>query len=366
MEKNKESIKIRQSNLELLRILSILMIIMHHYAYYIDTNCKIIGLTLNNVIIDYIYIGCKIGVTIFFMISGYFGIKSSFKIKKMIKLIMEVFFYSMSFFVISILINGFQNVDTNMLVKSLFPITHNLYWFATIYVILYIFSPYINKMMNGLNSKERKILVAILVLLVYFVPSIPGTSLELNSNIVVAIAVYIIGAHIMLEKNKRKGKIRYLVTFFLCIIFIFLTQLVFEYKEVNEYINYFTRFNNIIVLISSLNLFMLFININIQSKVINTIAKTTFGVYLIHSNYFMHRFIWGKVFKNDQYYINNDYKILIHVAISVILTYTICVAIDLFRIYIIEKYTLPVIYKIYDKLEEVIKKTKIYKRWEEV
>lgn len=340
----KKEIRItRQSNFELLRIISILMIIMHHYAYYVNQNCKVIGFALNNIVIDFLYIGGKIGVTIFVLIAGYFGIKSEFKTKKLIKLLLEVLFYSLIFLIIDIIINGINSINIDLIKKSLFPITFSLYWFATTYIILYALSPFINKLINGLNLKDVRKLLLILIMFIYILPTITNKGMGLG-NVDIFITLYILGAYIRLKDSDKSNK-NYLIYFVLCIIFIIAMQLLCEWKNMNKYINYFASMNNITVLISSVSLFMYFKNINIQSELINKIASITFGVYLIHSNYFMHRFIWGKLFNNTKYYISNDYKIIIHASFSILATYIICVLIDLFRIYCIEKWALPTIYK---------------------
>jgi len=349
---NKKINTTRQSNFELLRIISILMIIMHHYAYYINQNGKVIGISLNNIIIDILYIGGKIGVTIFVLIAGYFGIKNEFKIKKMIKLLFEILFYSIILLILNISINGIDNIDMKEVMKSLFPITFSLYWFATTYVILYVLSPFINKLINNLNKEQIKKLLFILIVLIYIIPTITNKIIGFG-NVGMFITLYIIGAYIRLKDSSKSNK-NCLIYFVLCIIFIIAMQLLCEWKNINKYINYFANMNNIVVLISSVSLFMCFKNIKIQSNFINKIASTTFGVYLIHSNYFMHEFIWGKLFNNTKYYISNDYKILIHASISISLTYIICVVLDLFRIYCIEKWTLPIIYKISNLIKNIV------------
>ena len=62
--------KSRECNFELLRIISMLMIIMHHYV--IHNNLINIGIFQNKVIAIFFAIGGKVGVNLFIMISGYY------------------------------------------------------------------------------------------------------------------------------------------------------------------------------------------------------------------------------------------------------------------------------------------------------
>ena len=61
----------RNSNFEILRIIAIIMIIMHHYAVHSGFlwNNQI---TTNRIIINFFQMFGKLGVCLFIMISGYF------------------------------------------------------------------------------------------------------------------------------------------------------------------------------------------------------------------------------------------------------------------------------------------------------
>lgn len=75
----KNSLKIRNSNLELLRIVSMILIIMHHYAVHGGFDLLNTELDLNRIWIQILSIGGKIGVNCFVLITGYFMINSKFK-----------------------------------------------------------------------------------------------------------------------------------------------------------------------------------------------------------------------------------------------------------------------------------------------
>ena len=52
------------------------------------------SININRFVGQFLYIGGKLGVVIFVLISGYFLVDSKFKIKKLLKLFLEVLFYS--------------------------------------------------------------------------------------------------------------------------------------------------------------------------------------------------------------------------------------------------------------------------------
>ena len=90
----------RESNFELLRIISMILIVLHHYALHgglFQPN------NLNEKVGLFILLGGKIGVNVFVIISGYFLVNSKFRIKKLLQLIGQVYFYAI-FIIISLIL----------------------------------------------------------------------------------------------------------------------------------------------------------------------------------------------------------------------------------------------------------------------
>lgn len=86
----------RQSNIEMLRILAIVFILAAHWANhgvldYIQDGRTLSTLHFNNVLCAMLYPGGEIGVAIFFMITGFFGI-DNYHLKYR-KVVTEVVFY---------------------------------------------------------------------------------------------------------------------------------------------------------------------------------------------------------------------------------------------------------------------------------
>ena len=131
----------RSSNLELLRILSMILIIMHHYSVHGGFSLIDQTLTINKLFVQILSLGGKIGVVCFILITGYFMINSSFKFKKLLKLVLEVWFYSIGIMVIFYLF-GLAEFNTVTFFTCLFPLSHSLYWFVTTYVVHYLLTFY--------------------------------------------------------------------------------------------------------------------------------------------------------------------------------------------------------------------------------
>ena len=65
----------RQSGFELLRILAMVIIVAHHFARYSGFE-KPEGVTFGLLWTQFLYLGGKLGVNVFVLISGYFLIES--------------------------------------------------------------------------------------------------------------------------------------------------------------------------------------------------------------------------------------------------------------------------------------------------
>lgn len=81
--------RMRESNIELLRIVSMVLIIMHHFSVH-GTFPFTPELTFNKVFLQVFGLGGKAGVVAFVMITGYFMVSSSFKLHKFGKLVGQI------------------------------------------------------------------------------------------------------------------------------------------------------------------------------------------------------------------------------------------------------------------------------------
>ena len=341
--------KNRDSNIEMLRIIAMLFILFHHYALYnslynldVSNMNKYIGIILFSL--------GKIGVNIFILITGYFSIKKNFSIKKLIKLWLEVVFYSVGVtFVFAI--SGKVQLNFKELIKFIFPISFNKYWFITISIILYTLMPFINRYVNKVNKEQYQKLLVILFFLCVGLYSIMYSSITYSmneslplSNIIFYILVYLIGGYIRLygiekiENISCKRTIGYTLLIF-CVFTIFLTVseiIDYKYNKLGNVLFWYTRSNSIFVYILSILTFYSFKKIELKEiKIINLLASSCFGIYLIQS----HTFIAGKKLYKDiihtEYFVKSPLLIVQAIA-SIIVIYFIGGCIDLVRQKVIE------------------------------
>lgn len=158
------------------------------------------------------------------------------------------------------------------------------------------------------------------------------------------IAVYFIGAYLRLyppawsDSLKASGRLLIisLIFAYASVVFMILIGSVFNAGSAWFFMYDANRLGVVLV---SIMLFVIFKNLNIgYSKVINLIAKTTFGVLLIHAN----SSAWREFMWIDLLHVNTFYALLLLVLIyrSILIVagvFISCSLIDIIRIYLIER-----------------------------
>ncbi len=323
---------LRDSKFELLRIIAIFGIILFHYS---DHGCNSIS-PLNSLFINYnlqslFRIGGGFGNIIFILLSGYFSSKSEFKWTKVVKLYGLVLFYSIFAYLIYIYLSG--DLSYKIFIISITPFTHDVYWFFSSYIILYIFSPILNVSYKSLGTKNR---ISIILSLFYITSVLPqnGYYFFVDQNrLLVFFTVYLIGCEIKLQESFIKK-----IPFF---IIIPTTSLIFIYIFISIYTNNFSNDLNrkyeavwgmekTPIILFSVTIFFIFIKIHsFYSRIINLISSSVFSVYLIHMNPLTTFYIWDSIFNIKKYY--TDELMIPYMLFTSCILLIVCLFIDYIR-----------------------------------
>lgn len=92
-----DRIQNRNSSIELLRIISMILIVFHHFAFHGGFKWQTNSVTISHFWYNFIYGGGKIGVNIFVLISGYFLIDRKTSVFSYIRRILK--FWGQVFFI---------------------------------------------------------------------------------------------------------------------------------------------------------------------------------------------------------------------------------------------------------------------------
>lgn len=322
--------KERQSNFELLRIIAMIMIIMYHYVIHGLQGTNADWGESNKLVLEIVSMFGKIGVNFFVLISGYFGIKSTGRASKLIKLDAQTVFFSVILFLATFIATDIVNFSVGNLLTSLFPVIFNQYWFITAYFVLYLFMPYINKMLLALTKIELKRLIYTILIIWCVVPTLtlqPATAFNWTQQIWM-IAMYIVGAAIRLyplDKSSRFWYISGALSYILLVGSVIVFQMIGKRVPVfADNATYFRWSNTLLAVFVTISTFMIFKNIKFPSnKVINYLAKGSIAVYLFHENQFFSKILWEDVLQCDLMVNSPTFVLLFHLLGSIILIYLI-------------------------------------------
>ncbi len=267
---------IRNSNIELLRVISIVMIVvMHVYGQYqtVDDGFVYHSSMLCNAI-------CNTGVSIFVLISGYYGVKSN--LRKWISLYNVTTFYGI-LFLIACFIRPHYAIDTTLILKCIFPVFCNKYWFITSYLLLMALSKYIDRMLNTLSRKEYKTLILVLTLFVIISPTLFRFEIfnDSGKGFMNMLTMYIIGRYIA-----KYGFIQLIHKYSMLLVPLLICLIWLGNEVMDRYTGnwwYFCRDNSVFIVVLAICIFYLFVSTTDRhDEAINRFAKYVFPIYLVH------------------------------------------------------------------------------------
>ncbi len=332
----KDTAKIRDSRFEILRILSMILIIMHHFAVHGGWPTSGVG-AVNQGIINFFVIGGKLGVNIFILISGYFLFTSNFKLKKVLLLLAQILFFSITIYIILLSCGQVQFSWNHIKLAIRYFVCGN--WFMPFYLILYCLSPFINIMIKNINSKQHIYLISFLLILQVVAPSL--FNVTFFGNAAWFITLYLIAAYIKLYPNKVFNNFK-----FNLIAFIFLFILIAALNIFVDYSAWGTT--HLACVLCAITMFLAFKNSKqIKSRFINAISSTTLGIYLIHDNAFFSSILWKKLLCCPSHITLPWYSFLLFAICCVIIIFVVCCGIDFLRQFIFNN-----VGKLYQKIKE--------------
>lgn len=323
----------RKSNFELLRIISILMIIVAHYCYY--GGLLSYGVGTNYALAVFLKTGGKLGVTCFVLITGYFMCEKKFHFSSCLKILFQTFFYSVVCFLIFSL--STDSISLKLLAKFILSPFYGNYWFVITYLAMYLFIPFLNIIFEKIEASPNRLkilfVLGFLLSLLPFLLFIPGVD-----NIKWFCYLYLIGAYCKKHPVARGNDIILLAIFIGSIFLIWASvwgiSFLMEYVKIEiEASNFFylSKINSPLMLSAGLCLFLIFSNRTISSKKINSVAKLSFALYLLHDNSLLRNYMWHELFQTDLFVSRPIYELVLHMFLCIMVVVLIAAVLETLR-----------------------------------
>ena len=346
-EKIPKIIKLRDPGVDLIRLLYIYFIVIHHVLYQGNGLKKYSQYSRQLLIFRKSLTWHINGLA---LISGIVGYKSN-KYSNLLYLWLCVLFYALS---IPIYFKKFRSnsiVNVNMS-KEYFPVVFSKYWYFTQYFGMYLFLPIINKGISLLSKSELKLVVISTIGIFSFWRYLKNQKdifhIEKGCSILWFLTIFITGAYIGKYRIKYTG-IKKLIYCLIClIIFLFSTILYYKscfnelyfgngylQKKIVIILNKITanNYDSLLKIIQSISMTLFCLQLKYNkylAKIITFFGPLSFAIYIIHINIIVSNNVLSKLFNN------NPSNLTLHSAIILILLKAlkitiICLFIDYLR-----------------------------------
>ena len=310
----------RNYGLDLLRCIAMIMIVILHYldkGGILKPFTSEEAFTAADITAWFMEALAIVAVNLYMLMSGYLLYKSSFKLSRLISLVIKVWLYSVIIGVLGIVLGGpIETVDTYFILRLLLPISMNTYWFMTAYVFFYLLTPVLGIAARAMNKGQLKLVLGGLIFFHVIIKSLTPATLTADAGgmdamwyiILYFVAVYIRrftawGDEAGAGRDAKRpaawlSYVLYVIGALLIMGEALLLRGIFlKTGSLSYIIKISYAYNHILVLVTSIALFTGFLAIRIPVKVgqyFGIVGKYSLGVYLLHENLSI-RYAWEKL-----------------------------------------------------------------------
>ena len=301
------------ANIELLRIVSMMMVVMLHYLGKGELLPETTGaMNVNGYVAWGMESLCIVAVNVYMLISGYFLVESGFKLHRMAELLCQVLFYTILIPVVLVALGILPTSTFSIyyLLQTLLPVQMEHYWFITAYIIMYLLSPVLS--VAAKNMSKERLRGTIIGLLLFFAVSKSVLPFELSVDNkgydgLWFICVFLVAAYMRLygipfftkKENGRRGLLVYLLgSAGIYGVMLAVRKVYFMTGSLDHFIDSTYHYNHVLNLLAAVGLFYAFSYLRFDgekllAKLICKIAPYTLGVYLLHEQMDI-RYRWPK------------------------------------------------------------------------
>lgn len=295
----------RMANYELLRVLSMVMVVILHFLTRSDSLIELyLPVDAVRIVGTVLEVFCLVAVNVYVLLSGYFGVRGSFRPTKAVALLCQIWFYAL-LIPIALTLFGVKTqasqIGIHGLVEYLFPIETEHYWFATSYFMLYLLSPVLNIGARSMTKRQLQITLGGLLILFCGIKSISPIGFVTDRygyDLIWFICVYLVAAYLGLYGSallEKKGWMIYVgscaLSFLISVAAVPVNWYLKErtgWSALSYYATVPFHYNFVFCLTAALGLFYGFSKITIRegkgAELIRRLGALCFGVYLLHEH----------------------------------------------------------------------------------
>ena len=267
----------RNSSIELFRIIcAISIIILHFFGWFLGGLTPIDSLTNANIIDIFrlVFVSLTIVcVNCFILISGFFGI--TLKPQKVINLLVTLLLIFVSLYFIDVLLG--KKFEWMSFFSNILCVSRGGY-FVQCYFVLMFLSPLLNVFVEKYEKNIISFVLFLTILELYTdcIRHIDSMGIQRGYSIFHFCLMYLWGRCVYIHKDRllQNKKVLWFLSYLFCaciILFMYIFNIPFAF-------NYSSPF----VIAGSISLFAIFLYKSYYIKIINTIASSTFTVFIVN------------------------------------------------------------------------------------
>lgn len=281
------SYKERSSNIELLRLVSMFLVLtLHGYGVALGLPSKVefqltpIPVSVR-LIIESLSVVC---VNVFVLISGWFGIKPN--LRGFAGFLFQCLFFSICISIIAPLFGIGESFSRADIGHWLF-FGKYYYWFVKCYLCLYILAPVLNAFVHSVDKKTF-----LIVLIGFFaIQTIYGWTSSMGDfdrglSVISFVGLYLMSRYIKVHGGMLFRFNKWIDLFIYLVLSLILaaTYIVSITRGLDKVASHLFVYINPLVIASSVFLLLFFSKIRVKSTAVNYLARSAFAVYLLHLN----------------------------------------------------------------------------------
>lgn len=324
----------RSSNLELLRILCMLLIIGDH----ITGQGGIADYSTLPSSFAFCLIGCgsRIACSVFILIGGWFLCEQPYKTRRPLSLWLSLWLYTVPVTLLCKLAG--MDVSFGALRWAAFPASTRQLWFISDYLLLLLCVPLLNRVLRGLSRPAHRGSLAVLAVPLLIYPTVFGGDGVVSDTAWMFLYEYLLVAYLRRYPDNRLTRLLQnraaalalgvgLPLANTAVRAVLETRGLTDGKAFQYISHYRTALGALPNLLAALALFYLFKSLDLgHRRWINALSGTTLGVYILHQVPAFRDFLWNGILQTQAHHGSVGYTLF-----AVLAVFLGCAAVDAAR-----------------------------------
>lgn len=326
----------RNSSIELLKVIGILLIVMSHVVQTLSgtntdvsfqdymVNVRLATTNIQYLILSMMHYGGFFGNTIFFVCSAWYLLDDrKMNKRKILQMLMDIWVISIIILVVVYILRS-GHISATMIIRQIFPTTFTNNWYMTCYLLFYPIYPFLNLIIYKVEKSTLLKTTLVMLFLYMGINYLQGEHF-FTSHLIVWIVLYFVIAYMKLYIVDMSNNFKLNV----CILIIglvgnygiiVLTNILGLHMSIfSGELLHWNRNCSPFILLIVIGLFNIARNIHFDNKAINYVSRLSLFIYIIHENMLLRTYyrpmMWQYVYANIGY----DYILLWAFVITLII-----------------------------------------------